>query len=357
MNDNYMSYRQYCIMLLLLCIPFKIAMLPSYVAGVAQRDALYIIGILALVDVLVAYACYFVSDKGGLLNNMKSSTGTNKTISVVLIVFIAVISLIKLAIYLSEFMNFVSIGLFDELNWLYIALTLAPVLLYVASRRGFVIGRITEVAIILLLLTAGFSLIFNTIQFDAHSIRPIILQTATPKRALQFAWWTGDCLPLMMCGIKRSPSDASKHTIHAYTAAIFAVIMCYFVILVLTYGNALRLLTNTFAKIAIFNKVSDEIGAIEWPIIICWTVMSLIVLSVLTKTIFEPTFLSAKRKWLAYVIIYAVIIALTICLPKNLSLEKEVIIPSYIGWIGAITPITALVGVLCYRRNNEIVSK
>ena len=74
-KGNFLSERQFCLLFIIVAIPFKIAMLPSYLSLSCEGDSIFCIMAMVLVELLVLSAVFKICRVGGLVNVYKNSSG------------------------------------------------------------------------------------------------------------------------------------------------------------------------------------------------------------------------------------------------------------------------------------------
>ena len=280
-NGNFVSDRQYAALFLLISLPFKICMLPSYLATMAGRDSLVVVVSLLLFELIALTATYRISDMGGIIDLFRRSQGFLRICIAALAVAIAALCICKLFIYLTEFLDYVSLTLFDDIGWIFVVVTLMPVLYCLSRSHANVGGRTAELCILVFFGAIFICALFNTYKTD-YPLRPLMQNSAEMiDTGMSYLMWSCDFVPLAFIGIRPSPSERRRTL--PYFCLIYGVLLISFYVLALRmYGAALGYADNFFARFAVYHSISDEIKVLDFPVIISWLLTAVFDLAVLT---------------------------------------------------------------------------
>ena len=109
--------------------------------------------------------------------------------------------------------------------------------------------------------------------------------------------WFGDFTPLLIVRLAKEDKTRFERAYPPLSMILvdFAVIG-FFVAFIAIYGNVASYIDHAFSNIGVYNKISDMLGGVDFPIIIVWLMMSIIKLSFLLYTVTECTAGIIKEK-------------------------------------------------------------
>lgn len=277
-----MSSRQLFFLYALTVPAFKVAMLPSYLAGEVGQDMWISIAFMMLIDIIILGIIMFIKTRVGLLTY---DNGASKVLSRVIAVVCAIYFILQGIVYFEETVAYLIQSFFDEANRLQIIVPLAVAIGYIAYKGERTLGRIAEIVIWLLLLTILVSIAFNNAEIDFSNLLPIMDGGAKGVfGGYKSVVWFGDYLPLLFINLK----DRRKRR-YGYVFGGAGVILLMVVFINATFysqwGELTSNVPNAFYRLSGYNFISADVGKIDWLVIITWitscvTKLSLLLLGV-----------------------------------------------------------------------------
>ena len=254
-------------------IVFKISSLPGLVASEMLSGTLWLYLFMIAVDVLMFAAI-----------SAYASTGADALFAsrapVLFRAFSALSSawlLLKGVIYFCYTVVFLMVDLFVAVPPYVVVLALAAPVLYLGCKGVVSIARCAELftPVLLLVFVANLALL----DADMDAGRNLPLEAMPPeeffKRGFLFGMWLGDMLPLAFSSIKRKKFPY----LVVGTGVSYALVAVVALIAVAMYGAALPYVYNMVIRLSGFNKLSLEIGRMEWAAIFIVIVMAMLSLS------------------------------------------------------------------------------
>lgn len=351
-KDSWMlSRRQFIFLSLIISIPFKLAELPSVLSSVAGNDALFSIAFIMLMDLLIAYTVLYIVEKGGISN---IATGFFK---VVLYTLIFSFIFIKIIIYTTILVDYVAGSMFDNIDWFCFLFALIPLAFTLGNKALYVLGRLAQVCLWIALFAILFNLIFFSAELETSHLLPLGLN-GIDKIAISSTrgfWLIGDTLPLVFGKIKVTKNDIKKGTAKALLVLLPIAVIAFYCLSFMIYGVALPKVSNVFSRLALFNKISEQLGAIDFPIIIAWISCAVTALGIKAFALKSVLGHTKTAKGL-YVLTGIGVFVIMQFFVKNYEQIEKVFLLSPITYAGAmvfVLVITALVMMLKARKKCE----
>ena len=262
-----MSSRQLFFLYILTVPAFKVAMLPSYLAGEVGQDMWLSIAFMMLIDIAVLCGIVFIKTRVGLL---EYSGGVKLVLSKVIAVLCAVYFLFQAVVYFEEIVAFLLQSFFDEADRLQIIVPLVVAIAYIAYKGERTLGRISEILIWSLLLAILVSIAFNNAEIDFSNLLPIMDSGAKGVfGGYKSIVWFGDYLPLLFINLK----DRRKRR-YGYVFGGAGVILLMVVFINATFysqwGDLTKNVPNAFYRLSGYNFISADVGKIDWLVILTW---------------------------------------------------------------------------------------
>ena len=151
-------------------------------------------------------------------------------------------------------------------------------MLYLGTKGLRGIARCAELFTPVLFLILLGSLAFLEADLDVGRNLPLAAMPADEffARGLRFGMWTGDFLPLLFVRLERKRRFPVLPVGAGVSYALVAVIA---LLAVAMYGEALPYAYNILIRLSAFNRLSLEIGRLEWAAIFVVIVMAMLSLS------------------------------------------------------------------------------
>lgn len=272
--DYKIKKRQLAILVFILTTCFKYAMLPSYISSVAENQGYITVAVFMLFDFMLFGFVYYVMINGGL----KNIGLPHWALSVIYLVLFSFI-FIKLLVYLSESLSYISLFLFDIGQWRLITLIGLLILSYVAFKGLRTIARLANIFVWIFLFTLIFDIVFTDIKVDLTNILPFCPKGAEPvfNAGLVNIAWFGNLIVFLFLDFRE---EKGKNFYLPLSMLIsFTVTVAFFLVFYGVYGNMTDEIPYIFNKFASLNTLSEDLGNFQWPTIISWLIATGIGLS------------------------------------------------------------------------------
>ena len=172
----------------------------------------------------------------------------------------------------------VMVDLFEAVPPYVVIIVLALPVLYLGVKGLRSVARCAELFAPVLFLLVLFNLALLETDLDFGRNLPLAAMPSEDffARGLTFGMWLGDLIPLAFAEVKRRRKFPALPVGAGVSYALVAVIA---MLAVAMYGAALPYAYNMLIRIAGFNKLSLEIGRMEWAAIFVVIVMAVLALS------------------------------------------------------------------------------
>ncbi len=272
-GDDRITRSQFGILLFIFTITAKICFLPSIMYNKTQESAFWVLSIFILLEGILAVFAFFIAKNGGLQSEFLPTW-----LKKVFAAFLFLLYSFKLLAFAFEASVSATNVLFEK------SLTIPLYLLLVIGAgiigaKGFSgIARTSTLFTWSWLFFFIFNLLFLGIKGSDYNLFPLLRPQNLSEGILTSAVWFGDSSILITVSLKESRKERKleKAIIPVLFAAAAIVLLLFFIILIYTYGSASGSVENAFARILLMNPNADELGAIDWPIIIIWLSMAII---------------------------------------------------------------------------------
>lgn len=255
-------------------IVFKVSSLPGLVAERMLSGTLWLYLFMLTVDALsLAAVLSFARCGGARLLSEKRDLPFR--------VFSAASSLwliLKGVVYFGYTVVFLMVDLFEAVPPYVVIIVLALPVLYLGVKGLRSVARCAELFAPALFLLVLFNLALLETDLDFGRNLPLAAMPSEDffARGLTFGMWLGDLIPLAFAEVKRRRKFPALPVGAGVSYALVAVIA---MLAVAMYGAALPYAYNMLIRIAGFNKLSLEIGRMEWAAIFVVIVMAVLALS------------------------------------------------------------------------------
>lgn len=283
--------RQFALMACLLPLVFKVATLPRLIAAEAGRDCYISIAIMAIVECIMLAIIVNIHKNGGI-SAFKKAVG--KVGYAVITLPLLLVYGAKSIVYIAEATDYIANSMFYNITNYKVLIMLALIVLFVASRGFKGIGRSIELLIWLSVLIVAVGFCFGEVELHFVNLLPVLGDGFAPVSAsiFKYMFWGLDLTPLLFVKVT---DISNKKPFILGAGAIMALFATFvYVVFVANYGGSVAIINNAFARLAAFNVVNTEIGSIDWPSIVMWIAMAVMVLA--TNAIAGGRVLAQKGK-------------------------------------------------------------
>lgn len=299
------------VLVFILTLTFKTCNLPSVIFSASGESAIWSILIHTLLDGLLLGVSLYVASKGGIQS--KSIPTPVRKVGAFLLFFFF---LFKFGAFIYESTDSASKVLFENSLIFPIFAIVLIASAYIGSKGFSGIGRVALVFAWISVFIFIFNLFFVGFDGFAYNLYPVLRFENVPKGILKEAVWFGEPLILMTADL--SPKFTKKETGRVILAFVLAVIVleAFYLLIIYTYGELSNSITNAFARVLTMNKYANELGAVDWPIIIIWLISAIIHTSCLfascKQCFIEVVTKNSQNEFWQKVVFYALILGLPI---------------------------------------------
>lgn len=299
------------VLVFILTLTFKTCNLPSVIFSASGESAIWSILIHTLLDGLLLGVSLYVASKGGMQS--KSIPTPVRKVGAFLLFFFF---LFKFGAFIYESTDSASKVLFENSLIFPIFAIVLIASAYIGSKGFSGIGRVALVFAWISVFIFIFNLFFVGFDGFAYNLYPVLRFENVPKGILKEAVWFGEPLILMTADL--SPKFTKKETGRVILAFVLAVIVleAFYLLIIYTYGELSNSITNAFARVLTMNKYANELGAVDWPIIIIWLISAIIHTSCLfascKQCFIEVVTKNSQNEFWQKVVFYALILGLPI---------------------------------------------
>lgn len=328
-NDRNTVYnRQLGMIYFMISLNFKVAKLPSLLVEAVGNSNLVIIILLSLLDLAMLGVVMRISQLGVLEEIEKHK---NKVLYKALMLVLAGYFLFKLGLMYGGVVQFVLDQLFENIDAIWISITLIIPICYLAYKGFNTIARVCELFIWYLFIVIAINFCFLDAQLDWSRNLPLFDGNAmsTLMKGGGYAIWFGDALPFLFLTVKKNKVNYVKFL----GAASLLVISATYVVMNAMYGKAAVYITNFIVKLSGFNMFSDKLGRLDWVGMVAWVINSCVYLAVFFwATMQAGRKVADKPRIIAALIIIAIIIvdAQTVSMSSGKDFAESPF--KYLGW-------------------------
>ncbi len=265
-------------------IVFKVSSLPGLVSLSLQSSTLWLYIVMSAVDLVCLAATVFFAYSGADVLLSRSSGFVYRAFNALTCAYFTV----KGYVYFVYAVIFLTVDLFVGIAPYIVVLVLAVPVIYLGVKGLRTVARCCEIFALLLLGIIVVNLCF--LKTDADFGRNLPVFSVAPgeflERGLRFGMWLGDLFPLMFAGIRRKKLP----WIGISAGVSYSLVVIVAALAVAMYGNALPYVYNMLIRIAGFNRLSMEIGRLEWAALFVVIVMAVLGLALLFHGASESSF-------------------------------------------------------------------
>ena len=231
-------------------IVFKVSSLPGLVYTDMLSDTLWLYLLMCALDVACLAAVFFFAASG------------------------ADAALVRGLFYFTYTLIFLLVDLFVEVEPYVVVLVLSIPVLYAGSKGISAVARAAELLAPLLFGLVVANLALLEADLDVGRNLPLAAMPTGDffSRGLRYGLWLGDCFPLAFAALKRKKFPY----LAVGTGVSYTLVVVIAMLSVALYGGALPYAYNMLIRIAGFNRLSLEIGRLEWAALFVVAVMAVL---------------------------------------------------------------------------------
>lgn len=351
--DNNVIYKnQFAIMAFIAMVVFKVAMLPSYLYQTAGRDSWISVGIMLIFEGLMFLLVLYSSKKINLLAD------SSKWLAVVhILVFI--FSMIKMTTLYSGLITYTSTSLFDQGRINFILLSFAIVIPYFVSKGGNSIARLFELTFYSLLAVLFVMVLTPKFKMDITELLPILVDggKGMANGLINYVVWFGDYLPLAYFVVKDSKNKIlNKASVPVALVVGVVGVVLFYIAYIGVYGEAGGIVSFAFNRMAVFNTISDLLGATNFLSIIVWLMMALLQITLIFLTATNALLYFVRNKIAAISIVLVIVTAVQWFFVNNIETAHDFAV-SFVKYIalGCQVSVPIILAIYARRKSKEQV--
>ena len=292
-NPRKVSFAQAALIAVVTVIASKFCTLPSVLAEAAGSKSVWVALILVAAELALLFFATATAKCGGLcLLPLKRS------LRVPLLLFFAAFFTLKLAALSREISTYFALSLFENAPVLPIEILLLVACALVARKGSMAIGRLLELFVWLFLFVLIFVLIFTRTEGDLFNALGMFSPDLSGMG--EGLWgataWFGDGAIVAFLDLrgetKFSPHakgeppapdrvKAKRKIVFAAALSSLLIVVLFYAVFTSVYGDAAKMTDYAFIKLSAFKANTDELGSADWPVIILWSLLSAVYLSLL----------------------------------------------------------------------------
>lgn len=272
-GDDSITKTQFAVLLFIFTITAKICFLPSIMYNKTKESSLWVLVSFIVLEGVLAIFAYYIAKNGGLRSEY-TPVWLRKIFSFLLLILYS----FKLLAFAFEASISATSVLFDG------SLTI-PLYLLLVIGSGIICAKgFSGIARTATLFAFGwifffvFNLLFLGIKGSDYNLFPLLRPQNIGEGILTSSVWFGDSSILITICLNESKKEKKIERASIPILFSFAgiILILFFILLIYTYGSASGSVENAFARVLLMNPNADELGAIDWPIIIIWLSMAII---------------------------------------------------------------------------------
>ena len=254
-------------------IVFKVSSLPGLVYSEMRSDTLWLYLFMIALDLLCLAATFFFASCGADEKLSAQNSPAYRALSAVTSLYL----MLKGLVYFVYTVVFLMVDLFVGVPPYVVVFILTLPVIYLGCKGLRGISRCAELLapVLLFILLANF--VFLETELDAGRNLPLKAMPTEEffSRGLLFGMWLGDCFPMLFASVKKKKAPF----LTLGTGISYSLVAVTAMLAVAMYGDALPYVYNMLIRLSGFNKLSLEIGRLEWAAILVVIVMAMLALS------------------------------------------------------------------------------
>lgn len=285
------SFSECALLAVILVVATKFCTLPSVLAGIAGSKAVWAAAILTAIEGATVFFCFQTAKLGGI-TALPLPDGVKRGICALFAVFFV----LKLTVYLRETATYYALSLFENAPVLPVTVILAIACILLARKGFMAVGRMMEIFVWLVVFVFLFVVVFTRTQGDLFNALAMFNPDAKGlgKGVFQGLAWFGDGAVIAFVDLSGqegspvgelpAPADRAKAKRRiAFASALFcfATVVVFYAVFTAVYGDAAKMTDYAFIKLSAFKANTDELGSADWPVIILWSILTTLQLTLL----------------------------------------------------------------------------
>lgn len=299
------------VLLFIVMITFKTCNLPSVLFSEAKESGVWSIIFHLVLDAILLVFALYIASLGGIQSKTIPAP-VRKIASALLFVFF----LFKFTAFSFEATSSTVSVLFENslIFPIFIAILISTAFL---GGKGFTsVGRTALLLAWLALLLLVFNILFISFDGFGFNLYPILRFEKVTSGMLKEAIWFGEPLILMTADLSPKLDKKQKGFVISSYVVSCVILIGFYLLLIFTYGDVSKSVNNAFSRVLTMNKFSNQLGAVDWPIIALWLGASIIHLSCLfcasRQCYIEVVDRNKKGQRIKTAVFYAIMIAVPI---------------------------------------------
>lgn len=286
MGEKTISCNQASLMLTIFIVALKLSVLPALMSEFAGTSSY----VSCLVALLIDFGCTAIVV--AIISKIPNFSffdllckGFNKTIAIIVYIFLFIYFFIKLTIGLTEIHDYYTSSLFEDLNPYFALITLFFLLLYMFVKNFRTMGRLLEVFFWPMAIGIAFTLIFPFSQVELSNLLPLFEDGGYPvfKCVYRTSLAFGDFMLLLVLMGKISFKKGSSKKILFYALNAMFFILNFYIVFVGAFGKTTINQTLALGELPLHSPQPTTINRLEWLTVIIWTAIMFINTGILGK--------------------------------------------------------------------------
>lgn len=261
------STRQFILISLFVLIASKLMSMPIFVFGYANKDAIFVIIISLIIELIVTYfICQVIKNNPNtsLFDLLKNKL--SKPIAYIIIVLLYVFILSKIIFTLQEIYTFFNEFLYEGLDVLIFIIPTYFVIGYLAFKGIRTLGRVLEIIYIFIGLGLVITVISNLEFLSFDSMLPYFEEGINPTlnglKNSMFYFGNSICLLAFVGKVKINDNFTKKIMLSTSILAVFIIAFCF--IFYDVYGYATQFTLFALSDYAQYDPFMLELQRLNW---------------------------------------------------------------------------------------------
>ena len=276
------SFFEIALLCVILAVASKFCTLPAVLAGAAESKAVWVAALLTVAELITAFFAFQTARQGGLYVLPLLRTVKNATY-----LFLSLFFALKLTALSREIATYYALSLFENAPVLPVTILLLTAAALLARKGFMATGRMAEIFVWLVAFVFLFVVIFTRSEGDLFNALGMFNPdfSGFGKGVFFGMGWFGDTAAICLFDLREPalerprPNKAKRKT--AFAAALFCLLMVtvFYAVFIASYGDAAKMTDYAFIKLSAFKANTDELGSADWPVIILWSIVTTLYLT------------------------------------------------------------------------------
>ncbi len=299
------------VLLFIVMITFKTCNMPAVLFSEAKESGVWSILFHLMLDAILLVFALYVASLGGI-QSRNLPAPVRKIASALLFLFF----LFKFTAFSFEATSSIVSVLFEDALIFPIFIAVIISTAYLGGKGFTSVGRTALLLAWLSILLLIFNILFISFDGFGFNLYPIFRFKNVSAGMLKQAIWFGEPLILMTADLSPKLDKKQKGFVIGSYVLSCLILIGFYMLLIFTYGDASKSVNNAFSRVLTMNKFSNQLGAVDWPIIALWlgsAIMQLSCLFCAAKQSYSVTMeFKEKGERIKTVIFYLIMIAVPI---------------------------------------------